>query len=291
MPPMARPLCILPTHETSSPVANRLAISLNRQRPPPRSRSPPGPGPCAPCPTAREPSGVSPLYRSALYRATIQRARGIVKPSRHQRRRQSKATELVDGGLDMAPAIREGDREVAGQQPFELQASQALERIGRLGDRHVGHVLEHDRAAPEDRIAAEQDRDGRARDEERDMAPAVAGRRDCLDPQAPDRCRPAVVESDVDGARLEPPFGRVEAGRPCRRSARRCSRRQLRSPRPRLVRRESPRRRSAGARPRRRRRGRGGSASGRRARSRQGRGRRRGAGAGRRRCPGPCPRR
>ena len=28
---------------------------------------------------------------------------------------------MVDGGLDMAAAIRERDREVAGQQPFELE--------------------------------------------------------------------------------------------------------------------------------------------------------------------------
>src|SRR5436189_44513 len=83
-----------------------------------------------------------------------------------------------------------------------VPAAKLAQRAHELLEAAVVDVLEQDRAAVEDDVAAEQAPLPRVLEQEREMPARVAGRVDALDDEVSDRDAIALRELGLDGARF-----------------------------------------------------------------------------------------
>src|SRR5436190_473308 len=113
---------------------------------------------------------------------------------------------------DVSLASLERERKMTGIKRVDCKPAKLAQRMHELLQAAVVDVLEQDRAAVEDNVAAEQAAPPRVLEQEREMAARVPGRLDAHDDEIADRNEVAVDELDLDLARIEPVLGRVDPG-------------------------------------------------------------------------------
>src|SRR4051794_9306417 len=124
-------------------------------------------------------------------------------PGRDHLVRDEQRVERSVGGLDVALAVAEREREMAREERVDAEPAELSQRLDERAEGAVVDVLEQDRPAEEDDVSAEQASASVVLEQEREVAGGVPRCADALEAEVSERNRVSFGEFPVDRARVE----------------------------------------------------------------------------------------